>query len=191
MCTERIKRDRLLYSNKVACPPLFGLKWTGTMLLEDFEYRVDSSPCDSSATRLRGIAHFEADVSCVFPYLNARFPDCVYLPETPVVRLMSGGRTYAIHPNKIVTGVKDISEAQPVFGHIRDVINDTWEKRSEITPQETPRVRLAVIDIYKSLPRTNCGVCGEKTCMAFAGKLTSGAAQLEACPDLEPSAREK
>ena len=137
------------------------------MLLEDFEYRVETSKCDSSATRLRGIAEFEADVSCVFPYLNARFLDCEYLPETRVVRLMSGGRIYAIHLNRIVTSVQDISEAQPVFGHIRDVINDTWEKRSEITPREKPRVRAAVLETYKFLPRTNCGVCGEKTCMAF------------------------
>ena len=95
------------------------------MLLGDFEYRVETSKCDSSATRLRGIAEFEADVSCVFPYLNARFLDCEYLPETRVVRLMSGERIYAIHPNRIMTSVQDISEAQPVFGHIRDVINDT------------------------------------------------------------------
>lgn len=161
------------------------------MLLEDFEYRVETPKCDSSATRLSGVAQFEADVSVVFPYLNARFPDCAYVPETPLVRLMSGGRTYAILRNKIMTGVQDISEAQPAFDHIRDVINDTWEKRSEITPKEQPRARVAVIEAYKFLPRTNCGVCGEKTCMAFAAKLTSGAAQLEACPDLDASAREQ
>ena len=161
------------------------------MLLKDFQYRVETPKCDSTATRLSGIAQFEADVSCVFPYLNARFPGCAYVPETPLVRLMSGGRTYAIHRSRIMTVVQDISEAQPAFEHIRDVINDTWAKRSEITPQQKPRVRVAVLDTYKSLPRTNCGACGEKTCMAFAGKLASGAAKLEACPDLEASAREQ
>ncbi|HYW79799.1 MAG TPA: (Fe-S)-binding protein [Thermoguttaceae bacterium] len=155
------------------------------MLLKDFQYSVQTPLCDSSASRLSGIAQFETDVSCVFPYLNARFPDCAYMPETPAVRLTSGGRVYAIHGNRIVTGVQDISEAQPAFDHIRDVINDTWQKRSEITPRENPRSRVSVLENYKSLPKTNCGACGEKTCMAFAAKLTSSAAQLESCPEMK------
>jgi ArsR family metal-binding transcriptional regulator len=161
------------------------------VLLKDFQYRVETPKCDSPATRLCGIAQFDVDVSCVFPYLNARFPDCVYLPETPLVRLTSGQRVYAIHRNRIVTGVRDISEAQPAFDQIRDIINDTWQKRSEITPKQQPRVRVPVFEAYKSLPKTNCGACGEKTCMAFAAKLTSGAVKLEACPDLEATAREQ
>jgi len=40
------------------------------MLLEDFEYHVQTSKCDLSATRLGATAEFEGDVSCVFPYLN-------------------------------------------------------------------------------------------------------------------------
>jgi ArsR family metal-binding transcriptional regulator len=161
------------------------------MLLEDFEYRVETSKCDSSATRLRAVAEFETDVSRVFPYLNARFKDCDYNPETRIVRLKSGGRVYVIRPNMIVTGVQDISDAQPVFGHVRDVINDTWKRRSEITPREERRSRASSLEVYKSLPRTNCGECGEKTCMAFAVKLTSGAAELGECPALETSAREQ
>lgn len=161
------------------------------MLLEDFEYRVETSKCDSSATRLRAVAEFEVDVSCVFPYLNSRFPDCEYSPKVPAIRLKSGGRVYAIHPRMIVTGVHDISEAQPAFGHIRDVINDTWERRSGIEPQERPRVRASALEVFRQLPRTNCGVCGEKTCMAFAVKLASGEARLEECTPLDASARER
>jgi ArsR family metal-binding transcriptional regulator len=159
------------------------------MLLEDFEYRVETAKCDSSATRLAVIAELEADVSCVFPYLNAMFHDCQYNPETRVVRFKSGGRVYAVHPTMIVTGVADISEAQPVLTHVRDVINNAWERRSEITPRNEPRVRTSVLEVYVLLPRTNCGECGQKTCMAFAVKLASRATRLEECPALEASAR--
>jgi len=161
------------------------------MLLEDFEYRVETSKCDSMATRLRAVAELEVDVSCVFPYLNARFQDCRYSPEVPAVRLKSGGRVYAIHPRIIVTGVEDFDEAQPAFAHIRDMINDTWKRRSEITPREQPRVRASALEVFKSLPGTNCGACGDKTCMAFAVKLASGEARLEECPPLDVSARER
>jgi ArsR family metal-binding transcriptional regulator len=157
------------------------------MLLEDFEYKVKTSKCDSSATRLRAVAELEADVSCVFPYLNARFPDCDYYPDVRVLRLKRGERVYTIHSNMIVTGVRDVSEAHAVFARVRDLINDTWERRSEIPPREAPRVRAAPMEVYKSLPRTNCGACGEKTCMAFAVKVASGAAEREECPALQPS----
>jgi ArsR family metal-binding transcriptional regulator len=162
-----------------------------TMLLEDFEYQVATSKCDRSAARLSAVAEFEADVSCVFPYLSARFEDCEHNPAARFIRLKSDGRVYAIHPRKIVTVVEDISEAQPIFGHIRDVINNTWERRDDFTPREKPRVRATAIEVYKLLPRTNCGECGERTCMAFAVKLTFGTVRLEECPAVESSARER
>ncbi len=40
------------------------------------------------------------------------------------------------------------------------------------------------LDIYKLLPKTNCGKCGEKTCMSFAFKLLSGERKLEECEPL-------
>jgi hypothetical protein len=42
---------------------------------------------------------------------------------------------------------------------------------------------LSVIDIYKKLlPQTNCGDCGFRTCLAFAGMVVSEQLPLENCP---------
>ncbi|MEW6266911.1 MAG: acetyl-CoA decarbonylase/synthase complex subunit gamma [Thermodesulfobacteriota bacterium] len=41
---------------------------------------------------------------------------------------------------------------------------------------------LTGIQIFKLLPKTNCGECGVPTCLAFAMNLASGKAELEACP---------
>lgn len=41
---------------------------------------------------------------------------------------------------------------------------------------------LTGIQIYKKLPKKNCGECGVPTCLAFAMNLASGKAELEACP---------
>ncbi|AGG06294.1 acetyl-CoA decarbonylase/synthase complex subunit gamma [Dehalococcoides mccartyi] len=38
------------------------------------------------------------------------------------------------------------------------------------------------IEIYKFLPRTNCGECGVPTCLAFAMSLAGGRAELSSCP---------
>jgi hypothetical protein len=39
-----------------------------------------------------------------------------------------------------------------------------------------------MIAIYKKLPKTNCGRCGEATCMAFALKVKNNQAALSDCP---------
>ncbi|XUX01301.1 MAG: acetyl-CoA decarbonylase/synthase complex subunit gamma [Dehalogenimonas sp.] len=41
---------------------------------------------------------------------------------------------------------------------------------------------LSGIEIFKYLPRTNCGKCGVPTCLAFAMSLAAGKAELSACP---------
>ncbi|NOZ24770.1 MAG: DUF3786 domain-containing protein [Nitrospirae bacterium] len=43
------------------------------------------------------------------------------------------------------------------------------------------------IDVYKRLPKTNCGECPERTCMAFALAIVKGGTEVENCPHLDPS----
>jgi len=49
---------------------------------------------------------------------------------------------------------------------------------------------LSGLDIYKQLPKTNCGECGPPTCLAFAMTLAAGKTRPELCPHLSPAARE-
>ncbi len=41
---------------------------------------------------------------------------------------------------------------------------------------------LTALDIYKILPKTNCGECGFPTCLAFAMQLATKKAAIDACP---------
>ena len=50
---------------------------------------------------------------------------------------------------------------------------------------------LTGIQIFKMLPKTNCGECGVPTCLAFAMNLASGKAELDLCPYVSDDAREK
>lgn len=49
---------------------------------------------------------------------------------------------------------------------------------------------LTGIQIFKLLPKTNCGECGVPTCLAFAMNLASGKAELEKCPYVSEEAKE-
>lgn len=41
------------------------------------------------------------------------------------------------------------------------------------------------VELYKKLPRTNCGACRQKACMPFAFSLLKGEAELSECPSLD------
>ena len=48
---------------------------------------------------------------------------------------------------------------------------------------------LTGIEIYKLLPKTNCGDCGVPTCLAFAMALAAGKTELDKCPRLSEEVR--
>jgi acetyl-CoA decarbonylase/synthase complex subunit gamma len=48
---------------------------------------------------------------------------------------------------------------------------------------------LTGIEIFKKLPKTNCGECGVPTCLAFAMKLAAGQAELAACPHVSEQSK--
>ncbi len=49
--------------------------------------------------------------------------------------------------------------------------------------------KLTGLDIYKLLPRTNCGDCGFSTCMAFAMQVAAKKVALEKCPHVSEEAK--
>jgi acetyl-CoA decarbonylase/synthase complex subunit gamma len=50
---------------------------------------------------------------------------------------------------------------------------------------------LTGIEIFKLLPKTNCGDCGVPTCLAFAMSLAAGKAELSKCPHVSEEAKSK
>jgi len=50
---------------------------------------------------------------------------------------------------------------------------------------------LTGIQIFKLLPKTNCGECGVPTCLAFAMNLAAGKAELASCPYVSEEAKEQ
>ncbi|MDD5190805.1 MAG: acetyl-CoA decarbonylase/synthase complex subunit gamma [Dehalococcoidales bacterium] len=48
---------------------------------------------------------------------------------------------------------------------------------------------LTGIQIFKLLPKSNCGKCGVPTCLAFAMNLAAGKAELTACPTVSEEAK--
>ena len=63
------------------------------------------------------------------------------------------------------------------------VCNDLDSRKEEIFPDHRKYKPISVVDILKLLPQTNCGDCGYKSCMAFAGAMRQGETSTEHCPE--------
>jgi DNA-binding CsgD family transcriptional regulator len=70
-------------------------------------------------------------------------------------------------------------------------LNDLYERRNAIKPNYQQYRPISVLDIYKLLPKTNCGECGFPTCMAYAGALRLKQTTTDKCPDFTNPIMEK
>jgi ArsR family metal-binding transcriptional regulator len=163
------------------------------MLIEKFDLEVFTPPCDPGAERFAAKARLMADISEVLPYLNATLRGALYLPEARALTWKKGGHNIAFHDYEIATSnVEDRDGAEKELRGLIDLVNRTWERRAEITPETTTRQRPTPLAIYKLLPNTNCKQCGEPTCYYFALKLAASQKKIADCPPLsEPQYAEK
>ncbi|WP_334109427.1 (Fe-S)-binding protein [Thermodesulfitimonas autotrophica] len=74
---------------------------------------------------------------------------------------------------------------------LRQLLTETWARRTEIEPSYRRGSELTALDVYKLLPRSNCGRCGERTCLAFAARLLKQEMVLSDCPPLAEPGREE
>lgn len=155
------------------------------MLIEKYDVEIFTPPCEPGAERFSAIARLTVDISEVLPYLNATLRGAVYLPEANALTWKKGGHNIAFHAYKIATSnAEDREGAEKELKGLIDLVNRTWERRAEITPDTTTRQRPTPMAIYKLLPNTNCKQCGEATCYIFALRLSTAQKRLSECPPL-------
>jgi len=79
--------------------------------------------------------------------------------------------------------IKNESEAKEVLENLRTTINEAIKKG--VTPPPREKIKVEIMDIYKYLPQTNCGKCGEQGCFSFAIRLMAGEITLDRCTPLK------
>jgi ArsR family metal-binding transcriptional regulator len=155
------------------------------MLIEKYDLEVFTPPCEPGAERYAARARLTVDISEILPYLNATLRGAVYLPIANALTWKKGGHNIAFHAYEIATSnVEDRHGAEKELKGLVDLVNRTWERRAEFTPDATTRQRPTSMAIYKLLPQTNCKQCGEPTCYTFALKLVASQVKLIDCPPL-------
>lgn len=155
------------------------------MLLQNVEPKVGRPACDYSSEQVAIIGKCAQDISPVMPYLNATQHKALYQQKGNILRFHFEGCPVTLRPYEIaIGGLEDSNAGIEAMTRMQQLINDTWERRGEITPSTLERKRLHPMAVYKFLPGTNCRECGEQTCFIFANKMAAGKTDIELCTTL-------
>jgi len=154
------------------------------MLLCDYKItRVRRSFCNLEWITAR--AELSDDISEVFPYLNAVLKNAVYTPRVRSLNFKMDTGFINLTPQEIHVGqVLCEEDAIKVLDYLKELINDTWERRETIMPLYERKGEVKAKDIVEFLPKTDCRDCGLPTCFAFAMAMMRGQKCLKDCSAL-------
>jgi ArsR family metal-binding transcriptional regulator len=154
------------------------------MLLRNYEVtRVRRNACNPEWVTVT--AELSDDISGVLPYLNAVVKNAVYTPEVQNLNFKIDTGAISLMPREINVGQVTCEEdGIKLLDYVKKLINDTWERRTSISPTYERREEMKARDILDFLPKTNCRDCGLPTCFAFAVALLKGQKRLPDCPAL-------
>lgn len=154
-------------------------------IAKDYDLHLEAPACEPGAEYWNATARFKDDISDVFPYLNAEWKNAIYSPGAKQLTFQMEDRAVALKENEVtISNLPDRDSATIELEKVLGEINRIWMDRENLTPLHTARKRLVAMEIYQLLPQTNCKLCGQPTCFAFASKVTVGEAEVSACTPL-------
>ena len=160
-------------------------------LITDYQLELFSPPCLPGAPSWSARVTLESDIAAVLPYLNGQLEGAEYEPAAKVLVWKDQRYKFAFRPREIKAGpAQDREEAQGLVDRAIALVNDIWGDRQRLEPRYDKRPVTNLMQIYRLLPRTNCGECGSGTCMAFAAALKEGDTELACCPVMAQPAHE-
>jgi ArsR family metal-binding transcriptional regulator len=157
------------------------------MILSGWTKEITRVECRPETQTVNCIARLNENIGEAIPYLNAALGGYTYIKEPPSVTFRSQGKLITVHADRIaINANRDAEEAEKILQWLKREINNAWEKQDEITPSYEAAPRPMPFTILKFLPRTNCGRCGQTTCLVFASLAVEGGKGADDCPELTP-----
>ena len=139
-------------------------------------------PCLADPEKIRVIAEISDEIHEVFPYLNATLKGCIYNHPANTLTIKKDGKLFTLHAHHITLAkLEDEKEAEEILGWLKNLINETYDKRDQIEPNFSKGADLKALDIFRLLPGISCKKCGELTCLAFAVKLVGQEIDITKC----------
>ncbi len=155
------------------------------MLIETYDLVIEVSGHSAEEFEYEVIARLSVDIGPALPYLNAVLKSGTYFPDAPAFSWRLDSHNVGFWADRIAADhLESREQAKEVIDRLVKLVNDTWEKRGELTPDATTHENLQPLELFRLLPRTNCKECGEASCFNFALKLAAGQVELPSCKPL-------
>lgn len=142
-------------------------------------------PCIADSSKFRVIANMAPPLGGTLKVLDPLFPRGRYSDKISALIMQKGEVITTVYGTGKVTMtmIKNEDEAREALENLRSTINEAIAKGIAPAPRE--KIRVEPMEIYKYLPQTNCGKCGEQSCYTFAIKLMSEEVSLDKCIPLK------
>jgi ArsR family metal-binding transcriptional regulator len=142
-------------------------------------------PCIADPSKFRVIADTAPPLGGTLNVFEPLFPRGRYSDKINALIIQKGEVIATIYGTGKVTltMIKNESDAREALENLKNAINETISKGVAPAPRE--KVRVEPMEIYKYLPQTNCGKCGEQSCYTFAIKVMAGEVTLDRCTPLK------
>jgi ArsR family metal-binding transcriptional regulator len=153
-------------------------------------------PCIVAEGMVRVLMQLDNPLDTVISILMTNYPPgkVNYVKNKNILTLTLYDRLITIYPSGKVSMNKttDEKDALDTITKIMVDINQAYLQQSttdtsEIQDAQERLSNIGPLDLYRCLPQTGCGECGEATCTAFAMKLLSGDTTLDRCTPLKES----
>ena len=142
-------------------------------------------PCLAEPGKIIVIGKPNRSLAEVLPYL-ATLPGIIaYNPEARTLTFRRPVGFMTLYTERVyITQLKSADEGLELLAALTEAINATWDHRAELVAVTIGRRAPRPLDVWTLLPQTNCGQCGEATCMAFAFGLLQHKRAVVECPPL-------
>ena len=121
-------------------------------------------------------AHFKSDNEFLhlFPFIQAEEKKAIHFEEPESLQFKKDEIYCSLYPPNHIAArfFLDKEEALTFARRLINYFNELENRKSKIKPQFQSYRRLHVQEILRLLPLSNCGKCGFRTCMAFAGAVS-------------------
>ena len=156
------------------------------MLLTGYTKKIFRAECNPGFQSLHCIAHLHQNIEAVLPFLNSALGGYEYLQSPPAVTFKVSGKLICVSGEQIaVNALHDEQEAETILTWMQKEINSAWENQDTIEPCFTGTPKPNIIEILKTLPKTNCRKCKAPTCLVFATQIAEGAKSPVDCPEMD------
>ncbi|MEM2740358.1 MAG: (Fe-S)-binding protein, partial [Candidatus Bathyarchaeia archaeon] len=159
--------------------------------VEGFRVEISRGRCLKDPTKVMieafhpgGFGDSVEMLALMLPPLKAR-----YSRQYRCTTVISEGRLIGVYSDgRILFCAKDVDEARSILEYVRSLLEEASRLVGEKGPPSLEDIeaygRLSAFKLYEYLPKTNCGLCGYSTCVAFATKVLRGEAKLKDCSPL-------